>query len=230
MATPRRYGAVAGLVSGAVAVTIGMLVARVIDVVSPIDAVGSEFVDRVPPWLKERAIQWFGTNDKLALRIGIVTILAIAALAVGVLAVRRIMAGIVGIAAFGLIGVLAAVHRPGESVVAALPPLIGTALGVPLLIMLVRPTVPARATLPGPSRVPFGWDRRRFLVSTGSSAAGAVLAGGIAQVLESRRVQSIRRAIPDSLPPVSTSTGTPSTLVPAGATLSPVTPFITPND
>ena len=46
-AEPRRYGALAGLVSGAVAVTIWMLFARVIDVVSPIDAVGSEFIDRV---------------------------------------------------------------------------------------------------------------------------------------------------------------------------------------
>ena len=71
-AMPRRYGALAGLVAGAVAVTIGMLVAGIIDVVSPIDAVGSEFIDRVPPWLKELAIQWFGTNDKLALRIGII--------------------------------------------------------------------------------------------------------------------------------------------------------------
>lgn len=229
-AVPRRYGAVAGLVSGALAVTIGMLIARVIDVVSPIDAVGSEFIDRVPPWLKERAIQWFGTNDKLALRIGIISVLAIAALAVGVLAVRWLVAGIVGVAAFGLIGVLAAVHRPGESVAAAMPPLIGAALGIPLLIMLVRPTAPARVTVPGPSRVPLGWDRRRFLVSTGSAAAGAALAGGIAQVLENRRVQSIREAIPDSLPPLSTSPGTPTALVPGDATLSPVTPFITPNE
>jgi DMSO/TMAO reductase YedYZ molybdopterin-dependent catalytic subunit len=228
-AAPRRYAAVAGLVSGAVAVTIGMLIARVIDVVSPIDAVGSEFIDRVPPWLKERAIQWFGTNDKLALRIGIISVLAIAALIVGVLAVRWLAAGIVGIAAFGLIGVLAAVHRPGEPAAAALPPLIGTALGIPLLIMLIRPTAPAKVTTPGPSRVPLGWDRRRFLVSTGSAAAGAALAGGIAQVLESRRVQSIRRAIP-ALPPISTPTGTPTSLAPADATLSPVTPFITPNE
>ena len=100
-----------------------MFVAGVIDVVSPIDAVGSEFIDRVPPWLKELAIQWFGTNDKLALRIGIVITLAIAALIVGVLAVRRLIVGVVGIGVFGLIGALAAAHRPGESAAAALPPL-----------------------------------------------------------------------------------------------------------
>ena len=54
------------------AVTIGMLVAGIIDVVSPIDAVGSEFIDRIPPWLKTLAIDWFGTNDKRALRVGII--------------------------------------------------------------------------------------------------------------------------------------------------------------
>ena len=69
----------------------------IIDVVSPIDAVGSEFIDRVPPWLKDLAIRWFGTNDKMALRAGIVVTLAIAALIVGVVAVRRPLAGAVGI-------------------------------------------------------------------------------------------------------------------------------------
>ena len=53
---------------------------------------------------------------------------------------------------------------------------------------------------PTRSRVPLGWDRRRFLVSTGTAAAAAVVAGGIAQVLENRRIESIREAIPDSLP------------------------------
>ncbi len=226
--TPRQYGAIVGVVAGAVAVTTGMLAAGVIDVVSPIDAVGSEFIDRVPPWLKDLAIRWFGTNDKLALRTGIVFTLAVAALIVGILAARWLFAGVVGIAIFGLVGTVAALHRPGESAFAAIPPLIGTAVGIPVLIMLLRPTRPASFETPGPSRVPLGWDRRRFLVSTGSAAVAAVVAGGIAQALERRRVQAIRKTIPDSLPPVFTPGGG-GTAVPAGATLSPITPFITPN-
>ena len=223
LSPPRRHGAVAGLVAGAVAVTVGMLAAGVIDVVSPIDAVGSEFIDRVPPWLKQLAIRWFGTNDKLALRIGIFATLGIAALIVGVLAARRLVAGVIGIGAFGLIGTVAAVHRPGESGAAALPPLIGTAIGIPLLIQLLRPTTARPIETPGPSRVPLGWDRRRFLVSTGSAAAVAVVAGGVSQVIERRRVESIRKAIPDVLPP----TAEVGLEVPAGATVSPITPFIT---
>jgi sulfite oxidase len=202
-----------------------MLAAGVIDVVSPIDAVGSEFIDRVPPWLKELAIRWFGTNDKLALRMGIFATLGIAALIVGLLAARRLVAGVIGIGAFGWIGALAAVHRPGESWAAAVPPLIGTAIGIPLLIQLLRPTIGRPIETPGPSRVPLGWDRRRFLVSTGSAAAAAVVAGGVSQVIERRRVESIRKAIPDVLPP----TAQVGLDVPAGATVSPVTPFITPS-
>ena len=158
---PRTYGALAGVVAGAVAVTTGMLVAGIIDVVSPIDAVGSEFIDRVPPWLKEMAIQWFGTNDKLALRVGIIVTLAVAAAIVGYLAARRPIAGAIGIGLFGLVGALAALHRPGESASAALPPLIGTAIGIPLLAWLLRPTSPSGIEMPGPSRVPLGWDRRQ---------------------------------------------------------------------
>ena len=225
---PRRYGALAGLVAGAVAVTTGMLVAGIIDVVSPIDAVGSEFIDRVPPWLKELAIQWFGTSDKLALRVGIIVTLTVAAAIVGYLAARRPMAGVVGIGLFGLVGALAALHRPGASASAVLPPLIGTAIGIPLLAWLLHPTKPSGIDTPGPSRVPLGWDRRRFLVSTGSAAAAAIVAGGLARALERRRIDSIRAAIPDSLPPIPVA-GSTSIAIPADATLSPITPFITPN-
>jgi DMSO/TMAO reductase YedYZ molybdopterin-dependent catalytic subunit len=229
---PRLYGTVAGLVAGAVAVTIGMLVAGIIDVVSPIDAVGSEFIDRVPKWLREQAIQWFGTEDKVALRAGIISVLAIAALIVGYLAARRMIVGVIGIGLFGLIGALASWHRPDESASAALPSLFGAAIGIPFLTWLLHPKSPHRIEMPGPSRVPLGWDRRRFLVSTGSAAAAAVVAGGIAEVVERRRLQSIRAEISDTLPPLAEPTGSisPSTIsVPADATLSPITPFVTPN-
>jgi sulfite oxidase len=203
-----------------------MLTAGVLEVVSPIDAVGSEFIDRVPAWLKELAIQWFGTSDKLALRIGIVATLAIAALVVGYLAVRQVAAGVIGIAAFGMVGMLAALHRPGSPSGAALPPMIGAVIGIALLVRLIRPNTGRAIETPGPSQVPLGWDRRRFLVTTGSAAAVAVVAGGVAEAVERRRVDSLRQAIPSELPRKAPS----GAEIPTDAEINPVTSFITPND
>ena len=49
----RKISALVGLVAGALAVTTGMVVAALGNVASPIDAVGSSFIDRTPRWLKE---------------------------------------------------------------------------------------------------------------------------------------------------------------------------------
>ncbi|MDH4076313.1 MAG: molybdopterin-binding oxidoreductase, partial [Acidimicrobiia bacterium] len=161
----------AGLIAGGGAVTAGMLLAALGGVASPIDSVGSEVIDRVPRWLKELAIRWFGTNDKLALRLGIVIVLAAAAPLVGLAAARRRTAAIAGFAAFGLIGAAAAVHRPGASWAAALPSLLGAIVGVVVLARLVTSSSARQAETPGPSRAPLGWDRRRFLATGGAAAA-----------------------------------------------------------
>jgi sulfite oxidase len=244
---PRWAGPVAGLVAGGAAVFSGMVIAAVADVVSPIDAVGSEFIDRTPAWLKNWAIEQFGTNDKLALRVGIWTTLAVAALVVGFLARRRPMVGVVGIALFGVLGAVAAVRRPSESWLAALPALLGAIIGVWLLRYLIRivRADDGASDLPRPSRAPRGWDRRRFLVASGSAAAAAAVAGAAADRLEQRRLQRLEDAR-DALvaPPVATAPapptppdGQPPTAAtpvvletPAGAQLSPTTPFITPNE
>ncbi|MEO7370209.1 MAG: molybdopterin-dependent oxidoreductase, partial [Ilumatobacteraceae bacterium] len=105
---------------------------------------------------------------------------------------------------------------------------------IPVLVLLIRSSQSPGIEMPYRSRVPLGWDRRRFLVSTGSAAGAAVVAGVIAQALETRRVATIRQAIPDTLPPVAADSGSgingTTISIPADATLSPVTPFITASD
>ncbi|MBI4935090.1 MAG: molybdopterin-dependent oxidoreductase [Actinobacteria bacterium] len=222
-APSRLEGAAAGLVSGALAVGVGMLVAAITDVVSPIDAVGSEVIDRAPLWLKELAIRWFGTDDKLALRIGIITLLAVAAAALGMAARRRAWIGWTGFGVFGLIGALAAAHRPGESVGAAVPSVLGALVGGWVLQRALRPRP---IEVPGPSQVPLGWDRRRFLVTGGATAVAAAAAAGVATALEGKRVDDLREAAAAPLPSAS-----PTGLVneiPSGATVDPSIPFITP--
>ena len=231
----RADGAAAGLVSGGLAVAIGMLSAGIIDVVSPIDAVGSTFIDHVPRWLKEWAIQQFGTNDKLALRIGIFAVLAVAAAIIGVVARTRAWAGIVGIAAFGVIGAWAAVTRPGESAAALVPSALGALVGAVVLYRFLRPAMNGPRETPGPSPAPLGWDRRRFLVATGAAAVTATAAGVAASAIDRRRFDDIEAAIPDSLPPVSVgnATGSAAGTASEAATLPElrgVTSFVTSND
>lgn len=203
---------------------VGTLVAAITEVVSPIDAVGSEVIDRVPPWVKERAIQWFGTDDKLALRVGIVTILALAALGVGLLAARRIWWGVAGIAAFGVVGALAATNRPNQTIGAAVPSILGALAGALVLYRMVQPAPSSDR----PATTSAVWDRRRFLVTGGATAAGAVVAGGMAKGIEERRVDQIRESIQTPLPDTVADAAMQD--IPPDAALFDETPYITPND
>ena len=235
---PRWAGPVAGLVAAATAVCVGWLVAAMIDVVAPLDAVGSEFIDHTPRWLKQLAIDLFGTDDKLALRVGmVVTIAALACLA-GALARKRPASGAAVIAAAGIAGAIVAAGRPGESAAAAVPALVAAVVGAALLWWLgtwVRRSDPA-ADRPTESAAPAGWDRRRFMAVTGGAAGVAVVAGVGARAIENQRIDDLRAAAPDTLPALAPPSIDDADItsaapeVPAEATLSPVTPFITPND
>ncbi len=255
---PQWAGPTAGLVSAGSAVAVGLFAAALLDVDSPLNAVGSEFIDRTPKWLKDLAIDWFGTNDKLALRVGMVATIAALSLVVGMVARRRPLIGAAAIAVFGLAGAVVAANRPGPAgdLRSAIPAMIGTVCGAGLIWYLSRKiaaTDPAHER-PVTSRVPDGWDRRRFTAAAAGTAGVAVLAALSARRLESQRIERIRAAAPDELPPVAVGTdtttetggaadvvtgpdsplgGTVSSAapdIPAEATLSPVTPFITPND
>ena len=224
---PRRVAALAGLMTGALAVAVGMLLAAITDVVSPIDAVGSEVIDRVPRWLKEFAIRTFGTNDKIALRIGIFVLLAWAATLIGRATIGRWWVGVVGFSVFALVGALAAWHRPGESFGSVVPSIIGAAVGgVVLHRMLHSGRTAVRVGSPEGSTLT-GWDRRRFLIAGGTTLAVAAAAGGGAAAREHQRVSKLRAATKTPLPTLGTADSVPG--IPADATQSPVSPFITPN-
>lgn len=214
------------------------MVAALIDVASPLDSVGSEFIDRTPKWLKTRAIDWFGTNDKQALRFGMVITISILALAIGAIARRRPTIGPIGIALFGVFGAIVAYGRPNQGFKSAVPAQVGAAIGCVLiwyLIALVRQGDPAQS-ITGASRTPSNWDRRRFVQVVATSAIGAVAGAAWARRLENQRLTEIERAIPAELPPVATNgfyggeIASAAPEVPADATLSPVTPFVTSND
>ncbi|MEU4529248.1 molybdopterin-dependent oxidoreductase [Micromonospora ureilytica] len=136
--TSRRYAALAGITAAAVAIGIAEPVAVFTGPRSaPLVAVGGVIVDAVPESLKQLAIDLFGTADKIALLVGTALLLGGFAALLGVLAVRRLALGLAGIAAFGAIGVAAALTRSGADLADALPSLVGAGLGALVLWLFI---------------------------------------------------------------------------------------------
>ncbi|MFC5831913.1 molybdopterin-dependent oxidoreductase [Nonomuraea insulae] len=117
----------------------------------PVVAVGDVTVDLTPAPVKDFAIRTFGENDKSVLVGGVLVVLAVVAALIGVLARRRLAYGYAGLAAFGVVGVLAVVTRPDAGALDVIPTVVGVAVGAWALSWLLR-----RASVPGPaaSRAP----------------------------------------------------------------------------
>ncbi|MEU8378434.1 molybdopterin-dependent oxidoreductase [Streptosporangium sp. NPDC048865] len=150
---PSWASALIGLVSGAVAVGVSLLAAGLVKPAAfPVVAVGNAVVDLTPAPLKEWAIRTFGESDKTVLLAGILLLLAAIAAALGRAAVRDLRYGLAGLAVFGLVGVAAALTRPGSGLMDVLPALAGAGAGMLALRWLVRRSlVPADSSaLAGP--------------------------------------------------------------------------------
>ena len=146
-------GVVAGLLSGAVGVTVGYLVSGFTGQVgSPVVATAQLSIDLSPAPVKNFAISEFGTHDKLVLQIGVLVVLALFAAAIGVLAQQREGNGLTGVAIFGAIGLIAAGTRPTATAVDLLPSLIGAAAAAVALVRLTRAARPAPGSPPPRAR------------------------------------------------------------------------------
>jgi DMSO/TMAO reductase YedYZ molybdopterin-dependent catalytic subunit len=227
-------GATIGLLSGVVALGIGQLAAGVVGgASSPIIAVGEWAIDATPEWLKSFAIRTFGSNDKTALLVGVGAVLAIAAVILGIVSVRRPRVGVVGLVVLGAIGALAAVTRPANDLLDAIPAIVGTIAGIFAFARLRRAAGLSPLTTPAPTEPPVeppsppAFDRRRFLWTGAAAAALAATTGFVGQYLVRRSAASASRA-DVRIPRVADAAPLP----PAGADLGipGVGPFITPND
>jgi DMSO/TMAO reductase YedYZ molybdopterin-dependent catalytic subunit len=105
---------------------------------SPVAAVGGLAIDNTPAPIKNFAIATFGSNDKKALVIGMLIVLAVLAAGIGVAAMRRLSYGYIGLGLFAVIGLAGALTRPNAEPVDVLPTLIGGLAGAFALARLVR--------------------------------------------------------------------------------------------
>ncbi|MEA3056780.1 MAG: hypothetical protein QOD30_2212, partial [Actinomycetota bacterium] len=220
--TTRVRGAIAGVLAGGVALGVGELIAGVGGSRrSPVIAVGDLVIDAVPRPVKDAAIDAFGTNDKTALLVGIYTVIAILAAALGVRAVRRFAGGAVGIAAFAAFGVFAATQEVGVSFDELVASIIGAACGIGVLWLLVGA---ATAGEPAPDAPVL--ERRRFLALAGGAVVAGAGAASIGRALQGRvSVAASRLAV--VLPtPVRRAKAIPAT---ARLDVDGLSPLVTPN-
>jgi uncharacterized membrane protein len=141
----RPLAALAGLLAAAVALGVAELVAGVVGAASsPVIAVGDAVITLTPEPVKAFAIRTFGANDKFALVIGTLVIIAVYSLLVGLAGLRDRRFGAVGIAVFGVVGALAAVTRPAGGPIDTLPSVVGAAAGIATLYTLLAALPAAR--------------------------------------------------------------------------------------
>ncbi len=234
----RPLGALAGLTSALA----GLAVAELASVPgerlqSPVLDVGDRVVDGVPVAVKTLAIEWFGTKDKLALLIGIGSLLTVYAVLVGVLSVsRRWRLAIAGVGLFGLVGAYASqTTRRAAPWYAVTPSLLGGIVAALVLTwlrrQLIKPTAMTESSRtddePLVESCLAELDRRRFMLAAGATAAGALVIGGAGRVLGTRSGVGNQRDTLGLPIPSQRLTAVPASV---SAPAFGVSPFFTPND
>ncbi|MEU0989886.1 molybdopterin-dependent oxidoreductase [Streptomyces sp. NPDC005953] len=176
---------VSGLLAGFAALAAAELVAAAVrPEAGPVTAVGGAAIDLTPAPVKDWAIRSFGTNDKLVLQLGIVSVLVLFALVLGLLALRHRRVGAAGVLVFGVVGTVAAVSRPdSQSWTDALPSLIGALIGSAVLYLLIGALTPAPIDGTAPDT---GRDRRAFLIAASAAAVASAGVGTLGRSLTAR--------------------------------------------
>jgi DMSO/TMAO reductase YedYZ molybdopterin-dependent catalytic subunit len=220
---------VVGILTALFALGIAEIPASLIDDrSSPLVAVGSAAIDRTPEWLKSFAIRTFGSNDKLALMVGMIAVILILAAVLGVASIRRPWIGLTGLWILAAVGAAAAFTRPTGSVLSMIPSIVGAFAGSYAFRWLLKAAQPSGA-LESPTRpveMPGDVDRRRFLFASLSIASAAVATGGLGRFLINRRF-GVAEAARDALKIPAPADVAPSP--PAGLDTPGISPFITPN-
>ncbi len=227
---------IAGVVSAGVAIAFGEIVSDLnAGVSSLVVATGEWFIDVVPGTVAEQGIEWFGTNDKVALVVGTLIILTFVAAGVGRAAYRNRIVGDVVYGAFGIFGAWVAARDPlssdAPSVVVGL---LAAALGAATLRFLLmqistEPSADFHGRSAGKVESPVDptASRRAFFGYAGGAAAIAATGVGLSRNLRGRSSAQKAR---DALLVVDAPSAA-TDLVPGVSTfdsIEGITPYVTP--
>jgi nitrate reductase gamma subunit len=171
------------LLTAAVALGVGEVVAAFVrPAAAPVIVVGNRFILLTPEPVKRWAIRNVGTNDKTLLLSGIYIGIAVFAVVVGLLALRRLVYGLIGIAVFGVVGAYAALSTNAHRGSDVVPTIFGTLAALAVLEAfaidaVAGPTVAARRlVVPMVTFFRFTMDDVALLLNT-AVATGVALAG-----------------------------------------------------
>ena len=222
-AVSRLHAAAAGVVATGLALGVSEAIGALLPgATSLVAAVGQVIIDRQPPGAKDLVVALFWTNDKLALEIVVVLASLAFGAGLGILAVRRFAAAALAFAAFGVLGLLAALMDPLADIgIVAVQVAVAIGLGLQTLSWLLA-YAPVTATASGGRDGTSDPARRSFLLRTGAVGVAAVVAGlGGRMLLDRSRTAPVSAGeLPpaaEELPPLA-----------AGADLAPANPGLTP--
>ncbi len=239
---PRRWPFfVAGAVAVAVAIAVGEIVAGlVIGAPSLVVSVGTLLIDLQPAGAKDVVVSLFGTNDKLALNILVLVVALAVGGWLGLVARASFVRAAIGFVVFGAIALFASVRMPTSSATLSVVTVV-LAVGAALMTLQLLAEAARTGQVGGMVATAMGrakrakrletatmpnWDRRRFLVLSGSLAAGSVVVGSIGRALlqGAHEQQPAGVALPgSSLTPAPL---TPDTSLPVPG----ITPIVMPNE
>ncbi len=227
--------AVAGVAAAAVVLSVAELIGAFFTArATPVIALGSTFIDFTPPWMKDFAIATFGTNDKLALFVGMGVTIVLLACILGIVAYRKWVLGVAGVLLMGAVIVTSVVTRSSVKPVDAIPTVIGTLVGLVVLRLLITrlwrmeawPDSAADVAAKEPDRP--ATSRRGFFAATGVTVAASAIAATGGRMLSAARSNVAQARGSLQLPTPAKA----APAVPAGVqSQAPgVAPWITPNN
>ena len=223
MPAPIGSAALAGAAAAGLAFGFAELVSGLVESVpSAVSSVGTYVVDGAPPFVKDFAVNVFGTADKGALAIGTVILGLIIGALVGRAGLRRPWLLAVVFAGFAAVGIAAAVGQPGASV-----PLVVGAIGMAALAgwLFLRNILSALTNRDPSSHAAADPSRRRLMAGIAGAGVVAATSGAVGRRLIIARSESVRQTM-GLAAPVST---VPPPAAAAAFDVPGITPIVVPN-
>ncbi|MET4059844.1 DMSO/TMAO reductase YedYZ molybdopterin-dependent catalytic subunit [Arthrobacter sp. UYP6] len=173
------YAALAGIIAAGTVLAAAELAGAFFTArARPLIALGSTFIDFTPLWLKNFAVETFGTNDKAALFVGMALTIMVLAACAGVLAYRRWALGVAAVVVMGVVIVACVLTRAGASPMDAIPTVLGTAVGIGVLRLLIRRIPATGSAVTVAAQTPARNSKDSTAGSPGASPAVAPVSAG----------------------------------------------------